>query len=108
MSMTTRERIGEYAVLKTLGFRSPHIALLIFGESLVITTLGCGLGILLTFPAAHAFYRRLEAFFPVFKVEDETLLLGLLASVVVGLAAAIIPTRTAIRVRIAEGLRRIG
>lgn len=108
MSMTTRERIGEYAVLKTLGFRSPHIALLIFGESLVITTLGCGLGILLTFPAAHAFYRKLEAFFPVFKVEDETLLLALLASVVVGLAAAIIPTRTAIRVRIAEGLRRIG
>jgi putative ABC transport system permease protein len=108
MSMTTRERIGEYAVLKTLGFGSPHIALLIFGESLVITTLGCGLGILLTFPAAHVFYRKVEALFPVFNVENETLLLAFLASAVVGLAAAIIPTRTALRVRIADGLRRIG
>jgi putative ABC transport system permease protein len=108
MSMTTRERIGEYAVLKTLGFGSRHIVLLIFGESLVITTLGCVLGILLTFPAAHVFCRNLEAFFPVFNVENETLLLGFLASVGVGLAAAIIPTRTALRVRIADGLRRIG
>ena len=108
MSMTTRERIGEYAVLKTLGFGAPHIALLIFGESLVITTLGCGLGILLTFPAAHVFYLKLEAFFPVFNVENETLLIAILASAAVGLAAAIIPTRTAIRVRIADGLRRIG
>jgi putative ABC transport system permease protein len=48
MAMTTRERIGEYAVLKTLGFSASHIAGLIFGESLVITTLGSLLGMTLT------------------------------------------------------------
>ena len=44
MAMTTRERIGEYAILKTLGFGGGHITALIFGESLVITIMGCLLG----------------------------------------------------------------
>ena len=42
MSMTTRERIGEYAIFKTLGYRGWRIAGLILGESLVITMMGCG------------------------------------------------------------------
>jgi putative ABC transport system permease protein len=108
MAMTTRERIGEYAVLKTLGFKARYIAGLIFGESLVITTSGCLLGMTLTYPAADAFYRKLGSYFPVFNVEQETLLFSFIASVLVGLAAAVIPARTAIRIRIAEGLRRIG
>ena len=108
MAMTTRERIGEYAVLKTLGFKARYIAGLIFGESLVITTSGCLLGMTLTYPAADAFYRQLGAYFPVFNVEQETLLFSILASVLVGLAAAVIPARRAIRIRIADGLRRIG
>jgi putative ABC transport system permease protein len=108
MAMTTRERIGEYAILKTLGFKASHIAGLIFGESLVITTLGCLLGMTLTYPAADLFYRKLGTYFPVFNVERETLLFGAIASVLVGLAAAVIPARRAIRIRIAEGLRRIG
>jgi len=37
MAMTARERIGEYTILKVLGFRGGHIAILIFGESLLIT-----------------------------------------------------------------------
>jgi len=40
MAMTARERIGEYAVLKTLGFRGFHIGGLIFGESIIITMIG--------------------------------------------------------------------
>lgn len=108
MVMTTRERIGEYAILKTLGFVGRHIAGLIFGESLVITMVGCFIGIALTFPAAKAFSRALETFFPVFNVEGETILLNLATAFLVALVAAIIPTQRAIRIRIADGLRRIG
>jgi putative ABC transport system permease protein len=108
MAMTTRERIGEYAILKTLGFRGRHIAALIFGESLVITMLGCLLGIILTFPAAQAFSQALGTYFPVFNVEGKTILMDLAAAAVVSVAAAVIPTQRAIQIRIAEGLRRIG
>jgi putative ABC transport system permease protein len=108
MAMTTRERIGEYAILKTLGFGGGHIAGVIFGESLVITMLGCLLGIVLTFPAAKVFSSELGTYFPNFNVTRETLLFDLLAAFAVALTAAIIPTHRAIKIRIADGLRRIG
>jgi putative ABC transport system permease protein len=106
--MTTRERIGEYAVLKTLGFGGWHIAALIFGESLLITLLGCLLGIASTFPTAHAFGETMGSFFPVFNVETKTIVLDFIAALSVGLVAAVIPVRRAIGIRIADGLRRIG
>jgi len=108
MVMTTRERIGEYAILKTLGFTGRHIAALIFGESLLITLIGCLLGMALTFPAAKGFSKTVGTFFPTFKIEMLTLYLDVAAALIVALVAAIIPTRRAIRIRIAEGLRRIG
>ena len=108
MAMTTRERIGDYAILKTLGFGGGAIAFLIFGESVVISLTGCLTGMLLTFPAAKAFSHALSTFFPIFLVSEETLWLDLAAALLIAFFAAIIPTRHAIRVGIADGLRRIG
>ncbi|HYA13141.1 MAG TPA: FtsX-like permease family protein [Syntrophales bacterium] len=108
MIMTTRERIGEYAVLKTIGFGGWHISAMIFGESLVITTIGCALGIAGTFPAAKIFGESLVLYFPIFYVEYKTIILDIIAATAVGLIAAIIPTHRAIMIHIADGLRRIG
>jgi len=108
MAMTARERFGEYAVLKTLGFGGPYIIGLIFGESLLITSIGCILGIVLTFPAAHAFGSVMSQFFPVFNVSVKTIYLEIVSSVIVGITAAIIPSYRAVNIRIADGLRRIG
>lgn len=108
MAMTTRERIGDYAIMKTMGFGGRAIAVLVFGESLVITLIGCFIGMILTFPAAKAFGHTLVTFFPVFIVSTKTLYLDIAASVLVACVAAIIPTRHAIKIRIADGLRRIG
>jgi len=108
MAMTTRERIGEYAILKTLGFGRLQITSLIFGESLVITILGCLAGIALTFPAVTIVHHELGTYFPIFKVGSETLYLDFAAALVVAVSAAVLPTRRAIGIRIAEGLRRIG
>lgn len=108
MAMTARERIGEYAILKTLGFRGGHIAALIFGESLFITTLGCAIGIALTFPVSRAFGDAMSTFFPVFQVARKTIYMDIAASVVVGVVAGIVPACRAVNIRIADGLRRIG
>ena len=108
MAMTTRERIGEYAILKTLGFGGRHIATLIFGESLVVTITGCLLGVAFTFPATKLISHELGTYFPVFNIGRETLFLNLLAALTIAFVAAIIPTRRAIKIRIADGLRRIG
>jgi putative ABC transport system permease protein len=108
MAMTARERFGEYAVLKTLGFGGPYITVLIFGESLFITSIGSILGIILTFPAANAFGSAMSQFFPVFNVSLKTIYLDIGASVIVGITAAIIPSYRAVSIRIADGLRSIG
>lgn len=108
MAMTTRERIGDYAIMKTLGFGARDIAVLIFGEALFVTMIGCVIGILSTFPAARAFGHNLSTFFPVFNVSSTTIYLDIAAGVVIAVVAALIPTRSAVRINIAEGLRRIG
>ena len=108
MAMTTRERTGEYAVLKTLGYSGGQITFLIMGEALIISLCGALLGILLTYPAAQGFRQALRAFFPTFNVQPDTILIDLGIAVIVGIAASLIPSRQAVRIRIAEGLRRIG
>lgn len=108
MSMTYRERIGEYAIFKTLGYRGWRIAGMIFGESLVITLIGSFFGFVLTFPVAKIVGGILSAYFPVFKVAEGILYMDIAASTIVGLLAAIVPTWRAIKIRIADGLRRIG
>jgi putative ABC transport system permease protein len=108
MAMTARERMGEYATLKTLGFGSRHIAGIIFGESVVISMLGGLTGVILTFPAAHWIEMELSQFFPVFTVSASTINFELLAAFIVGVTAAIFPTWRGVTIGIAAGLRRIG
>src|SRR4030043_853845 len=102
MAMTARERIGEYAIFKTLGFGGYHIAGLIFGESLFITMLGGALGIALTFPAAKIFSKALSTYFPVFNVAHETIYMDIGISFLVAFVAAIFPAVRAVKIRIAE------
>jgi putative ABC transport system permease protein len=108
MAMSARERMSEYATLKVLGFGAGFLALLIFGESLLISLVGAGLGVALLFPAARAFSTKMGALFPVFGIAPMTMALQFVAAIAVGIIAAIIPTVRAARVRIVDGLRSMG
>jgi putative ABC transport system permease protein len=108
MAMTARERIPEFATLKTLGFGSTHIAFIVFGESVFIAMTGGVLGALLTFPASSWIETELAEYFPYFNVSMTTIYLDLAAACLIGVVAAIFPTWRSATIRIAEGLRRIG
>lgn len=108
MVMTERERIGEYAIMKALGFGGRHLSAIIFGESLFITLTGCIFGIALAFPAAGIFREQIGMYFPVFNISIHTILIDIATSIIVAMAAAIFPAGRAMQIRIAEGLRRIG
>ncbi|GAA7771493.1 MULTISPECIES: ABC transporter permease [Cupriavidus] len=108
MAMSARERITEYATLKALGFGPGFLSMLVFGESLIISAFGGGLGMLLTPPAARFFKQAVGGVFPVFTVSHDTMAMQAACALVVGLAAAIVPAVQAARVRIVEGLRAIG
>jgi putative ABC transport system permease protein len=108
MAMTARERIGEYAVFKTLGYRGWRIAGMIIGESLLITMIGCLFGIALTPPATKVFSKIVGTYFRIRGVDTATIYIEIGAAILVGLLAAIVPTWRATRISIADGLRRIG
>jgi len=107
MAMSARERIGEYATLKALGFGPWFLALLIAGESLVISLIGGGLGMALTGPAAAAF-KQAAGIFPIFAVSDDTVTAQAACALAVAVVAAVVPAIRAARVRIVDGLRAIG
>ncbi|WP_020587910.1 ABC transporter permease [Desulfobacter curvatus] len=107
MVMTTRERIGEYAIYKTLGFGALHVWGLIWGEALVITLSGGLLGMALTYPAARAFSNAVGTIFPVFNVDITTIYMDFGVALTVGTLATILPARHACKISIADGLRRV-
>ena len=106
--MSARERIREYAVLKTLGFTSGHIVGLVAGESLVIAGIGGCVGIALTYPMAAAVAAGFPTMFPIFNVGTTTPILALSLSLLVGVLASIFPAIRASRIRIVDGLRQLG
>lgn len=107
MAMSARERNAEYATLKALGFGPGFLAVLIFGESLLICLLGGGLGMALTAPAAQGF-KSAAGIFPIFSVSDNTIVLQAACALTVAMASAVVPAIRAARVSIVEGLRAIG
>ena len=108
MAMSARERLSEFATLKALGFSPGFLALIIFGESLLLSCIGGALGIALLFPVAAAFSAALGTFFPVFEIAPKTMVLQVACALVIGSVAAIAPTLRSIRINIVDGLRSIG
>ncbi|HYS12755.1 MAG TPA: FtsX-like permease family protein [Burkholderiaceae bacterium] len=109
MAMTARERIGEYATLKALGFGPPFVARLVLAESLVLGAIGGMLAILLTAPVAHGFFELVgKQVFAVFEVAPVTYLWQALSALAVGLLAALVPMIRSASVGIVDGLRHVG
>ncbi len=108
MAMNARERLGEYAALKTMGFKARHLAGLIMGESLILSLVGGLLGLALSFPAVKLFPPEVTQYFPALVVSRPTMALGLAVSLGVGVLAGIIPAWQASRVQIAAALRKVG
>jgi putative ABC transport system permease protein len=107
MAMSARERLAEYATLKALGFGPAFLAVLIVGESVLLSLAGGAIGIALLYPSAAAFASRTGTLFPVFEVSPLTMALQLACAFAVGIVAAIAPALRAMRVNIVEGLRSV-
>ena len=107
MAMTARERLSEYATLKALGFGPGFVARLILAESLAIALIGLVFGMLLTPVAANGFRAALPQFGR-FEVAPETYLQQIVAALLVGVLAALVPMLRSARVKIVDGLRHVG
>lgn len=106
--MSARERIREYAVLRTLGFTAFHVVGLIAGESLFISMMGGAVGLAAAFPVCAGFGSAFPTMFPVFEIQPSTIVLAIVFAFTVGIIAAVFPAYRSSKMKIVDGLRQIG
>ena len=106
MMMAARERIGENAILKTLGFPDSLISVLVLAEAVTITLLGGALGVF----ASKVMFgpgNPVNNVIPGFEVTVETVTLGLGIAALLGIVSGIVPAWQALRLSVVESLRRV-
>ena len=109
MAMSVRERTGEIAVLKTLGFTSGEILGMTLSESLGLSLLGGVLGVggagMLTgaIRAAAAYAPFLQGY----HLAPGVVAIGAAVTLSVGLLSGAIPALNSSRIRVVEGLRKV-
>lgn len=106
MSQSVRERTGELGVLKALGFTNGQVLGLVLVESCLLSViggvLGLGLARLMTSGGDPT-----GGMLPLFFFPTRDLLLGLVLAVALGFATGIFPALQAMRLRVADSLRRM-
>jgi putative ABC transport system permease protein len=106
MAQSVRERTNEIAVLKTLGYSSRGVSLLVLAEAFVITAAGGAAGLALAALAADSMSAALAQFFPVIGIPFSAYLLGAALIVVLSMLAGLLPSMQALNLRITDALRK--
>ncbi len=106
MSQAVRERIGELGVLKAIGFTNGQVLALVLAESCLLTVAGGGLGLALAW-GLTARGDPTGGMLPMFFFPVRDLLIGLALSVALGVITGILPAQQAMRLRVADALRRM-
>ena len=111
IAMAVRERGGEVAILKALGFQGGRLAVLITVEAMLLGLLGGLVGVGIAIPFINGFGKFIEAnlggFLPVFYLTNQTMALMIGLSVVIGLLAALIPAVRTARLGVVDAIRRV-
>lgn len=109
MAMALRERTTEVAVLKALGFGTQLVLFLILAEAMIVSGIGGAIGTLgCKFLCDVVDLSKFSAgFLPFFFVPWTTAILGLVVSLLIGFASALIPAFQASRLSVVNGLRKV-
>jgi putative ABC transport system permease protein len=105
MAYAVRERTGELAVLKALGFTDRGVLGLVLGECALLTAIGGGIGLLLGWLLVRM-GDPTGGSLPLFYVPHRVLVTGIVLIAVMSLLAGILPALQAQRLQIADALRR--
>jgi putative ABC transport system permease protein len=105
MRQSVRERTAELGTLKAMGFSDRRIITLVLGESCFLAGLGGGLGLAIAWLLISA-GDPTRGGLPAFQFPTLDLLKGAGLVVVLGAVTGIVPAMQAMRIQVAEALRR--
>jgi putative ABC transport system permease protein len=106
MATSVRERTGELAVLKAVGYSDTFVLMLVLIESLVIAGVGGVIGLLLA-KGFTLLGDPTHGMLPFFFLPAKAMVVGLIAAMLVGIASGIVPAVGAMRLRVVNALRRV-
>jgi putative ABC transport system permease protein len=106
MAIAVRERTGELAVLKAIGYSDAFVLVLVLLESLVIAGVGGSLGLLLA-KGFTLLGDPTRGLLPYFYLPTRAIVVGLGTALLVGVASGILPAVGAMRLRVVNALRRV-
>ena len=105
MAIAVRERTGELAVLKTVGFPDWAVLGLVMAESVLVALLGGGLGLAIAWALVSRGSFN-NAFLPIFVLRGRDVVIGVVLCGLMGTLAGALPGASAVRLRITDALRR--
>lgn len=106
MAISVRERTGELAVLKAIGFSDRSILGFVLSESMAIALAGC-IGLLGAVVLVPVLGNMMAGMLPSLILPPRVLIYGFVAAIIVGFASAIIPGIGAMHLRVVDALRRV-
>lgn len=107
MAQSVRERTNELAVLKALGFRDRAVLWLVLFEAGLLAVLGGALGLATASALTVPLGKQLTNFLPVFYIPPSEMLVGLALMLLLGLVTGLPPALKAMRLEVADALRRV-
>jgi putative ABC transport system permease protein len=107
MAQAVRERTGELGVLKAIGFTNRQVLVLVLAESCLLTIVGGVVGLGLARAVTPVMAAQLAGLLPLFYFPTRALLVGFGLSILLGLVTGIFPAISAMRLSVADSLRRI-
>ncbi|MDR3676451.1 MAG: FtsX-like permease family protein [Acidobacteriota bacterium] len=107
MAISVRERTGELAILKAIGFKDGAVLFLVLAEALVIALFGGLLGLGLAMLAIPALGAALSGMLPNLILSKSMLASGLGFALLVGATSGLLPGIGAMRLHVVEAFRRI-
>jgi putative ABC transport system permease protein len=106
MAQAVRERTGELGVLKAIGFTNGQVLGLVLSESILLALTGGGLGLGLAWMLTSK-GDPTGGMLPLFHFPLPDLLVGVALVLVLGVVTGIFPALQAMRLRVADALRRM-
>jgi len=105
MAQSVRERTPEIGVLKTLGFTGGLVTGLVLAESILLTAIGGGLGMVAAHVTVEAAGGLVRQYLPVWEVPAEAWWQAAALVLALGLVAGAVPAWNALRLPIVRALR---
>ena len=106
MMMAARERVGEVAVMKTIGFQNSVLFGIVMAEAVALCAAGAAIGLGLARVTLSS-VRPIQSIIPGFAIETDTLVLGMTIAVVLGTLTGLVPALQAARLSVVEALRHV-